>query len=140
MDLQLEAKELADLQVVAEKVLELCNDRNIVLLKGELGSGKTSLTKFICKLLKVKEEVSSPTFSLINQYETEGGQAIYHFDLYRLKDPEEALDIGCEEYFNSNDLCLVEWPEIAMELIPEERVEVEIELGENKRTFNIKKK
>lgn len=131
--------EISDLEELAKKIIELSNDCNIVLLKGEMGSGKTTLSKNICNLLQVIDEVSSPTFSLINQYETEDGRKVYHFDLYRLKSIDEAYDIGCEEYFNGPDLCLIEWPEIVEEIIPEARIEVNIELEGNKRTFNISK-
>lgn len=136
---QLEAAHVNDLEAVAEKIIHLTEDCNIVLLKGELGSGKTTLTKFICKLLNVKDEVSSPTFSLVNQYGLEDGKRVFHFDLYRLKDADEALDIGCDEYFNSKDLCLIEWPEIAEEILPENRIEISIEIQGNKRLFNISK-
>ncbi len=134
-----EVTEQTDLQEIAELLVKESADCNLILLKGELGTGKTTLTKFICNLLNVKDEVSSPTFSLINQYETESGKKVYHFDLYRLEGIEEAFDIGCEEYFNSGELCLIEWPEVAMEIIPENRIEVLIELKGSKRSFNINK-
>ena len=136
---QFEITELSDLEKVAVKVLSLTEDCKLVLLKGDLGSGKTALTKFMCKLLNVKDEISSPTFSLINQYETEQGEKVYHFDLYRLEEAVEAYDIGCEEYFNSGNLCFIEWPEIAEEIIPEGRIEVSIEVKGINRTFNISK-
>ena len=90
-------------------------------------------------MLNVIDEVSSPTFSLINQYQTADGRRVYHFDLYRLRSIDEVYDIGAEEYFNSNDLCLIEWPEIAEEIISESRVEVNIELKGINRLFNISK-
>lgn len=138
-ELKLEVQALSEVEAVAQKLLDLSKDCKIILLRGELGSGKTALTKFICKLLNVKDEASSPTFSLVNQYETESGEQLYHFDLYRLKSIEEAIDIGCEEYFNSGKLCLIEWPEIAMEIIPDEHIDVLIELKGENRWFNISK-
>lgn len=137
--ISMQATELEELEDIAKKVIELSSDSKIILLEGELGSGKTALTKFICKLLHVKDEVSSPTFSLVNEYQTENGETIYHFDLYRLNSIEEAIDIGCEEYFNSGNLCLIEWPKLAMGLIPEERVQIAIEMQEKNRLFNINK-
>jgi tRNA threonylcarbamoyladenosine biosynthesis protein TsaE len=88
----------------------------LILFYGELGAGKTALIRCLCGLMNVREEISSPTFSLVNEYSTAEG-SVFHFDLYRIKDPAELLDIGFEEYLY-NGTCLIEWPEIALDLIP----------------------
>ena len=98
-----------------------------------MGSGKTTLIKAICQKLGVKDPTSSPTFSIINEYRSPGGEPIYHFDFYRLKNEQEALDIGCEEYFYSGNLCLVEWPERIKNLLPEGALRVEIKVQGSKR-------
>ncbi len=110
----------------------------IVLFKGKMAAGKTTLIKNICNFLKVKDDISSPTFSLVNEYETEIGRTIYHFDFYRIEDEIEALDMGCEEYFESGHLCLIEWPSKIENLLPESVVEVEIELKDKQRVIAVR--
>jgi tRNA threonylcarbamoyladenosine biosynthesis protein TsaE len=92
-----------------------------------MGAGKTTLVKAICKHIQVKEVVSSPTFSIINEYRTDKGQPVYHFDFYRLKKETEAYDLGVNEYFDSGDLCLVEWSEKIPSLIPDHYFNILIE-------------
>lgn len=110
----------------------------IVLFKGKMAAGKTTLIKNICNFLEVKDDISSPTFSLVNEYETEIGRTIYHFDFYRIEDEIEALDMGCEEYFESGHLCLIEWPSKIENLLPESVVEVEIELKDKQRVIAVR--
>jgi tRNA threonylcarbamoyladenosine biosynthesis protein TsaE len=106
---------------------------------GEMGSGKTTLIKAICNILNATDHVSSPTFALVNEYETSTNQVIYHFDLYRLKNIEEALDIGIEEYLSSGNLCLIEWPEIIENILPKEIMTIFIEsISANARKISIK--
>jgi tRNA threonylcarbamoyladenosine biosynthesis protein TsaE len=93
----------------------------IVLLQGEMGAGKTTLMKSLCKSLGSADEVSSPTFSLVNEYTCPSGK-IFHFDLYRLKKSSELLDIGFEEYIDSGHWCFIEWPDLAMDILPKQRV------------------
>lgn len=93
--------------------------QGVVLFIGEMGAGKTTVIKALCAVLGVKDEVSSPTFSLINAYETQAGVPIYHFDLYRLENELEALDIGVEEYLESGEMCFIEWPEKIINFLPE---------------------
>ena len=115
----------------AESFLEAITGTRIVAFSGEMGAGKTTFIQALCRTLGVEAEVLSPTFSLVNQYFTSGGQSIYHFDLYRIDDPEELFDMGYEEYFFSGDLVFIEWPEKAEHLIPEEALRVEIGVMEN---------
>lgn len=102
---------------IAEKILILSKHK-IFLLEGEMGVGKTTLTKAIAKQLGVKEVTSSPTFSLVNEYQSDDG-LLYHFDLFRLEDLSEAYDIGIEEYLDSDNFCFIEWPEKIMSILPE---------------------
>lgn len=118
----------SDLPMVAKQLLEQMEGHSIVLFKGPMGVGKTTLIKAICTALHVTSETSSPTFSLINEYETDKGELIYHFDFYRLENEEEAFDYGYEEYFYSGNLCLIEWPEKIPNLIPEDCITVTLEL------------
>jgi tRNA threonylcarbamoyladenosine biosynthesis protein TsaE len=99
----------------------------IFAFHGELGAGKTTFIKALCEELGVKDVMSSPSFSLVNEYHDEKNNPVYHFDLYRLKSPQEALDIGMEEYLYSGNYCFIEWPERAEELLPEDTVHVTIE-------------
>ena len=105
---------LENISSAANQLLEAINHGpKIWLFRGEMGAGKTTLVKEIGQQLKIKSIVQSPTFSLVNPYETESGEIIYHFDLYRLENVHEAIDIGIEEYLDSGHLCFIEWPERA---------------------------
>jgi len=120
--------------LASELLLSLSQAPSIWLFSGEMGAGKTSLIKELGRQLDIKQSVQSPTFSLVNSYETKAGKPVYHFDLYRLKNTEEALDIGIEEYLDSGHLCLIEWPEQAEELwnIPHVRFQM-AHVNENTR-------
>lgn len=104
-----------------------------------MGAGKTTLIKEICKQLGVEDNISSPTFSLVNEYETKNGELAYHFDFYRITDEEEALDIGIEDYFYSGNWCFIEWPENVENLLPLDAVEIHITILEDgKRNIQLK--
>ena len=94
---------------------------------GSMGAGKTTFIKAICDVLGVTDTVNSPTFAIVNEYLAANGESVYHFDFYRIKKIEEAYDFGYEDYFYSGNLCLIEWPELIEELLPEETVRVKIE-------------
>ena len=111
-----------EITVAAQKIIEASGNYTIWTFDGEMGAGKTTLIKAICKTLGVEDEVSSPTFSLVNEYKTNDGKTIYHFDFYRIKNIEEVYDIGYEDYFYSNNICLIEWPEKIEELLVGEDV------------------
>lgn len=117
------------LSEVSDHLLELVPEANVVLFYGGMGAGKTTLIKNLCKKLTVTDEVNSPTFAIVNEYITENNEPIYHFDFYRIKRLEEAFDIGYENYFYSDHLCLVEWPEMIEPILPESYVKVEIIQG-----------
>lgn len=134
---RIEIDALSDLPRVAEEIINSLNGRTVVLLRGGMGAGKTTLVSRIAALLGAEDTVTSPTFALVNQYE--GSECrIYHFDFYRIDRIEEVFDLGYEEYFYSGDLCLVEWPEKIEPLIPDDAMVVRITVGEDEqRIFEI---
>ena len=116
----------SDLFEVARKFLDKAGNIKIWLFKGEMGSGKTTFIKALGEALGVTDNMSSPTFSIVNEYLAMDDHKVYHFDFYRIKNEGEAYDIGAEEYFYSGNYCFIEWPEKIPTLIPVERVEVSI--------------
>lgn len=128
---------LAQLDEVAQLIIDELQGRSVVLFRGGMGAGKTTLISRIVALLGADDTVTSPTFALVNQYEGLKHR-IYHFDFYRINRIEEVFDFGYEEYFYSGDLCLVEWPEMIEALIPDDAMVVKIEVGDNdERIFQI---
>lgn len=124
-----------ELQSVATQLLAFANGNKFFIFEGEMAAGKTTFIKVFCAILGVVDVVSSPTFSIVNEYESKTG-LIYHFDFYRLKNQQEAYDIGYEEYFYSGDYCLVEWPSKVEDLLPESYIKVEIKIaGDEQRLF-----
>lgn len=135
-----ELTSLADLKMAAQEVLNFAKQDNILLFEGEMAAGKTTLIKEICRQSGVEEPVSSPTYALVNEYESNTGEIIYHFDFYRIQDETEALDMGAQEYFDSGNKCLVEWPARVKNLLPADYVEVAIEKGAGEaRTITLKR-
>ena len=128
---------LDQLETVAAQIITFSGNLKIWLLEGEMGAGKTTLAKAICRQLGVSSAVHSPTYSLVNEYEGVDGQLIYHFDFYRIKDESEAMDIGIEEYFDSGNYCLVEWPSKVASLIPDEHLRIAISTINNQRTIHL---
>lgn len=128
---------LGDLETVVPAALEIGDQGpNVWLFRGEMGSGKTTLIKALCERLGVSDPMSSPSFSIVNEYQTSDGRKVYHFDYYRIRNEMEALDIGSEEYFYSGNLCLIEWPDKIPSLIPAEHIEVNISVdNQNLRTI-----
>ena len=133
--MELIVKDISELEEVVKKLLVFAKDRKKMLFSGEIGAGKTTFIKAFCKHLKVNENVTSPTYSLINEYtfSDKNGQEqlIHHLDLYRLKNTEEALDIGIEEYLYDDDYCLIEWPELIENLLDEPVVRIKFEITED---------
>ncbi len=107
---RIEIESLAELSSVAQQIIESLDGRNVVLFYGGMGAGKTTLISRIVAALGADDQVTSPTFAIVNQYVADGDNHIYHFDFYRIERVEEAFDFGYEEYFYSGALCLVEWP------------------------------
>lgn len=124
---------LPDLPKVAELLWPYIHQHKIVVFHGEMGSGKTTLIASICKKAKVKDSISSPTFSIINEYESQYG-SIFHMDWYRLKDENEARNAGVEDVLYSSNICLIEWPEKALQLLPNTTLNIYLSvIAENKR-------
>lgn len=114
----------------AEGLAALLEPGDVIALMGDLGAGKTTLTKYIARGLGITEMVSSPTFNIIKEYRS-GRLPLFHFDVYRLSDADELLDIGGDEYFYENGVCIVEWADIVESIIPEDAILINIEYGEN---------
>jgi len=134
--MKLTANSVQDLKTIAQQWLVKYPTPTICLLNGEMGTGKTTFVKEICTALGIKETISSPTFSLVNEYKTESGTSIFHFDLYRLNEEEELYDFGFEEYLNQNCYVFIEWPEIGIAFYPDELSHVNISLEGEKRMFS----
>jgi len=123
--LTLETRGLSDLPQAAEKILAACPNERFFAIYGGLGAGKTTLVKALVESLGSDDVVNSPTFSIVNDYDSPEG-SIFHFDFYRIKRLEEVYDLGFEEYFDSGQYCFVEWPEMIESLVPEDAVVIRI--------------
>jgi tRNA threonylcarbamoyladenosine biosynthesis protein TsaE len=130
---------LENINEAAKTFLEAIGEKKVIALHGQMGAGKTTFVHAICDMLGVTASVSSPTFSIINEYISAKGEIIYHLDLYRLKDEQEAINAGVEDCFYSGNLCLVEWPEITPSLFPDDTVHCYLSVsGNNERQLEIK--
>ena len=128
---------LLEVDQIAREIIELISGK-VVLFYGQMGVGKTTLIKEICKSLHTEDIISSPTFSLVNEYRTQNDEPIYHFDFYRIESEEEALDIGVEDYFYSGDWCLIEWPNNIENLLPLDAVEIHLShAADGKRSIQL---
>ena len=129
---ELIAKKISDINAAAKEILQAATGQKVFTLTGDLGAGKTTLTQAICKELGVRENVTSPTFSLVNEYtyldKKRQERLFRHLDLYRLKNIEEALDIGIEDYLYDGQYCFIEWPEIIEPMLPEDAVKINISI------------
>lgn len=109
----------------------ICPQAKVFAFYGKMGAGKTTFIKAICEEMGVDDVITSPTFAIVNEYETSEEDTIYHFDFYRIKKIEEVYDMGYEEYFYSGNLCFIEWPELIEDLLPEDATKVTIEEAED---------
>jgi len=126
--------ELDEIEKTAKYFLQLNQKSKLFAFSGDLGAGKTTFINALCREMGVTETVTSPTYSIIQEYATEIGKVIYHIDLYRVKDEQEAMDAGIEDCLNSEEICMVEWPERAPEIFPSETIFTRIEtISANKR-------
>ena len=128
---------LSEIESVANKFVENMDSRKVFAFYGEMGVGKTTFIKSICNALGVAETITSPTFAIVNEYAIEGGDPIFHFDFYRIKDIDEAYDFGYEDYFYSGHLCFIEWPELVESLLPQSVVKVKIVIEDNEQRIII---
>jgi tRNA threonylcarbamoyladenosine biosynthesis protein TsaE len=137
MALEFRISKEAELTSVITSILKEFNKEKIFLLKGNLGAGKTAMVKVFAKTLGFTGNVTSPTYGLINEYEIENNKPIYHFDLYRIKDLEEALNIGIEDYLFSNQYCFIEWYEVVNNILPNNCILIEIEANNEIRDIKV---
>lgn len=125
--MEITIKSLDTIQEAAKEFINRMGEGKVFAFYGKMGAGKTTFIKALCETLGVKDVITSPTFSLINEYTDGKGNSIYHFDFYRIKKLEEVYDMGYEDYFYSGNLCLLEWPELIEEILPENVIKVMIE-------------
>ena len=119
---------LEEIEAAARQFVEAMGDNTVFAFYGKMGAGKTTFIKEVCTLLGVTDNITSPTFAIVNEYRSDiAGELIYHFDFYRIKKLEEVYDLGYEDYFYSGALCFIEWPELIEELLPGNTIKVTIE-------------
>ncbi len=136
--MQIKIESLDDIHAAAKKFVEQLGKGRVFAFYGKMGAGKTTFIKAVCEVLGVSDVITSPTFAIVNEYTTEEGEPIYHFDFYRIKKIEEVYDMGYEDYFYSGRLCLLEWPELVEDLLPDDAVKVHIEANDDgTRTVDI---
>ncbi|WP_373399595.1 tRNA (adenosine(37)-N6)-threonylcarbamoyltransferase complex ATPase subunit type 1 TsaE [Algoriphagus halophilus] len=112
----------------AKKVIEIAGSEKVWVFKGEMGAGKTTFIKALAEQFQIQDQISSPTFGIVNEYQNDSGEEFYHFDFYRLDDPTEALDIGIEEYFYSQNYCWLEWAEKVADFLPDQYFLIKLEI------------
>lgn len=135
---QFVVQSIDELQKVAEEIIPYIIKQPVVAFQGKMGAGKTTLIKAICKVMDVQNTVTSPTFSLVNEYTTLSGQTIYHFDFYRINKVEEIYDFGYEDYFYSGKFCFIEWPELAEQLLLPDTLVITIDVdAKHRRTISL---
>lgn len=121
------------LPAAAKQIVEEFNDKKLFAFYGTMGAGKTTIIKAICKYLGATDIISSPTFTLVNEYRTSAGDSLFHIDFYRIKKQEEVFDFGVEEYLTGEYYCFMEWPELIEELLPSETVKIKITVDEDEK-------
>ena len=127
-----------ELDKTAREIINYSGEEKIWIFYGEMGAGKTTLIKAITDQLDIVDNVHSPTFSIVNEYRNHREDIFYHFDFYRIKNETEAMDIGIDEYFESGDLCFIEWPQKIPSLLPQNYVKIDIKMTSNtSREINI---
>lgn len=124
--MEIKIENLEQINSAARQFIDNIGDRKVFAFYGKMGAGKTTFTKAICEELQVSDVITSPTFAIINEYESPEVGTIYHFDFYRIKKLEEVYDMGYEDYFYSGRLCFIEWPELVEDLLPENVTKVTI--------------
>ena len=124
--MEIKINDLEHIREAARQFIDAIGTEHVFAFYGSMGAGKTTFIKAICEELGVSDVVTSPTFAIVNEYRTSSGETIYHFDFYRIKKLEEVYDMGYEDYFYSDALCFIEWPEMMEELLPDNAVSVSI--------------
>ncbi len=126
-------KDKKHLPAAAKKLLKYCGENKIFAFYGSMGAGKTTIIKAVCEVLGATDIVTSPTFTLVNEYRTLKGEILYHIDFYRIKKPEEAYDFGIEEYLTGDTYCFMEWPELVEKILPSDTVNIRVTVDEKER-------
>lgn len=121
----------SELPAASKKLVKSFPDNRLFAFYGTMGAGKTTIIKAICESLGAADLVSSPTFTLVNEYRTSDGKSLYHIDFYRIRKTEEIFDFGIEEYFTDGSYCFMEWPELVEDFLPDNTVRIRITVGEN---------
>ena len=129
--MKIEIRNISDLPAAAETFMKAMGGRKHFAFHAPMGAGKTTFISELCKILGAEDEASSPTFSIVNEYAVPGEKPVFHFDFYRIETVEELLDMGLDDYWDSGAVCLMEWPENALDFLPEDTVDVNIEVGED---------
>lgn len=134
----IEIKNIDHIQQAAREFIDHIGHNTIFAFYGNMGAGKTTFIKAVCEELGVEDVINSPTFAIVNEYMTGHGDTIYHFDCYRINKIVEAMDMGCQDYFDSGNVCFIEWPENIDSLLPDDTVAVRITVNDdNSRTITI---
>jgi tRNA threonylcarbamoyladenosine biosynthesis protein TsaE len=131
--MEISIKDKRHLNSAARQLLIHSGKKKIFAFYGTMGAGKTTIIKAICNILGAVDAISSPTFTLVNEYRTSGGEALFHIDFYRIKKQEEVYDFGIEEYLTGDSYCFMEWPELIEEILPAETVRVRIRVDEDEQ-------
>jgi tRNA threonylcarbamoyladenosine biosynthesis protein TsaE len=126
-------KDKKHLPAAAKRILEYTSGQKLLAFYGSMGAGKTTIIKAICRILGAGDIVTSPSFTMINEYKTKDDEIIYHIDFYRIKKAEEVFDFGIEEYFSSGSYCFIEWPELIGGILPTETVKIKISVGDKEQ-------
>lgn len=128
---QITIASLDDIHAAARQFIAQMGPARVIAFYGSMGAGKTTFVKALCQELGVRDVITSPTFALVNEYTDGQGQPVYHFDFYRIKRIEEVYDMGYEDYFYSGNLCLLEWPELIEDILPDDVVKVHISVQDD---------
>ena len=126
-------KDKKQLPLAAKKLLQYAGKKKVLAFFGSMGAGKTTIINAICKVLDAADPVTSPTFTLVNEYKTNKGEFLYHIDFYRIKKKDEVFDFGIEEYLSSGSYCLMEWPELIEDILPSGTVKIRISVNEKEQ-------
>ena len=127
MSMEIKIKSIEEIAVAAKEFVAAMGERKVFAFYGKMGAGKTTFIKAVCEELGVEDVINSPTFAIVNEYVDGQGEPVYHFDFYRIKNQQEVMDLGYEDYVYSGHVCFMEWPELIENLLPDDAVKVTIE-------------
>lgn len=127
MSMEIRIKSIEEIAVAAKEFVAAMGERKVFAFYGKMGAGKTTFIKAVCEELGVEDVINSPTFAIVNEYVDGQGEPVYHFDFYRIKNQQEVMDLGYEDYVYSGHVCFMEWPELIEDLLPDDAVKVTIE-------------